>query len=892
MAARQRWQLCHGSGDQVLRTIPLFPLLSALKLHVRLRDEANNAATNRSWGETSAWGLVETVRTYLERRAEQTPLVVVLDDLQWADPATMMALRLLTDDIAPRNVSWVLGRHTAPGATTRGDDFYGLERVSSAVRLRLGPLCAASVEAVVADLLNAPPSAELTELVSCADGYPAALTELVSSLADARELRVEDDVVVVVERDRGDDDQPEWPHPALPEAYLVFVRRLLAGLTPQLSRLMEIAAVLGHSFAPDDIAELAGLTVSALLPTLHDALATGWLTYTEEVVCFRRDAFWQGVLQGVPAPLRAALHRQAAEMLQSRRGNNRDVAVHLAQGSRKGDERATAIVRDASREALTTSPLLAGDLARRALDLMAADDPARACAGATMVAALVRTGPLAQAVAFARKNAAAEDRCGPDSLRLTIATGLATGLMLQGEAAEAMAVLEELDAEHGGGCDAVWLLRMFGRPQMAAEMGEGERERAELGCGHLLARTRRARAEGRVQDALELSRQATASAQTASSAGWFDPPRLLLGELLVDAGRYDEARVVLDAVSRQVRDEGTRVLEGAPLLLRARLELAAGDPAEAAAVAETGFALAAASGAVRHVGTACWALASAALRRGDLPTAVHHADRLHNEVTPGSGLYGAALGVQARIAAAEGDRSATTLVLLDLCDDPQTLLEMILMDAGGAAWFVRFACRTGHRASATRIVEQADRLAARNGELGTITAAARHARGVLDRDPELLQRAGAEHRDSWAAASAAEDLAATVVAVAQDAGAAVEHLDRALAAYLAHGAARDAARVRRTLRDLGFRRRHWTHVKRAETGWDSLTETERQVSELVMTGLTNRQVATRMFLSPHTVGFHLRQIYRKLGIRSRVEIAHHRPDQDVPPRHRAQVRPS
>ncbi|MGW6281351.1 LuxR C-terminal-related transcriptional regulator [Kribbella sp. NPDC055071] len=58
----------------------------------------------------------------------------------------------------------------------------------------------------------------------------------------------------------------------------------------------------------------------------------------------------------------------------------------------------------------------------------------------------------------------------------------------------------------------------------------------------------------------------------------------------------------------------------------------------------------------------------------------------------------------------------------------------------------------------------------------------------------------------------------------------------------------------------------------AADDWDGLTGGERTVAELVAQGLTNREVAARMFLSPHTVSFHLRKVYRKLGIRSRVEL--------------------
>jgi DNA-binding CsgD family transcriptional regulator len=55
-------------------------------------------------------------------------------------------------------------------------------------------------------------------------------------------------------------------------------------------------------------------------------------------------------------------------------------------------------------------------------------------------------------------------------------------------------------------------------------------------------------------------------------------------------------------------------------------------------------------------------------------------------------------------------------------------------------------------------------------------------------------------------------------------------------------------------------------------GWESLTDTERSVTGLVSQGLTNVQVAERLFLSRHTVDFHLRAIFRKLDVASRVDL--------------------
>jgi DNA-binding NarL/FixJ family response regulator len=56
------------------------------------------------------------------------------------------------------------------------------------------------------------------------------------------------------------------------------------------------------------------------------------------------------------------------------------------------------------------------------------------------------------------------------------------------------------------------------------------------------------------------------------------------------------------------------------------------------------------------------------------------------------------------------------------------------------------------------------------------------------------------------------------------------------------------------------------------TGWSRLTPTEEEVAEAVSQGLTNRNVANRLFMSPHTVDAHLRHIYWKLGINSRTQL--------------------
>jgi transcriptional regulator of acetoin/glycerol metabolism len=62
-------------------------------------------------------------------------------------------------------------------------------------------------------------------------------------------------------------------------------------------------------------------------------------------------------------------------------------------------------------------------------------------------------------------------------------------------------------------------------------------------------------------------------------------------------------------------------------------------------------------------------------------------------------------------------------------------------------------------------------------------------------------------------------------------------------------------------------------VTAGRTAWARLTDAERSVAELVACGFTNREAAAKLFISPHTVDYHLRHIFRKLDIDSRIQLA-------------------
>ena len=203
-----------------------------------------------------------------------------------------------------------------------------------------------------------------------------------------------------------------------------------------------------------------------------------------------------------------------------------------------------------------------------------------------------------------------------------------------------------------------------------------------------------------------------------------------------------------------------------------------------------------------------------------------------------------------------------------------------MADPEGATLLVRGALADGDRDRGTALAEQTRRLARGTPDDPDMAAAADHARGLIEQDPAVLQRAAASYATARCRASALED-AGHAWADRGDQDRATTLLGQAYALYEEAGDVDDLARVRSGLRAAGTRLRHWTQDDRPAFGWDSLTGTERRVADLVAQGLSNRQVANRVFLSTHTVAFHLRHIFWKLGITSRVQLARLAAEQDA-----------
>jgi DNA-binding CsgD family transcriptional regulator len=208
-----------------------------------------------------------------------------------------------------------------------------------------------------------------------------------------------------------------------------------------------------------------------------------------------------------------------------------------------------------------------------------------------------------------------------------------------------------------------------------------------------------------------------------------------------------------------------------------------------------------------------------------------------------------------------GDISLLVTPLLPSVLDQVTLTARVASAAGDA----------GLRA---RLLDAVNVLEREGPEVGLLSTVAQHTRGILERDADALVAVGsALHSSSRRLlyASAAED-AGGELSRAQRNAEALDQLNAAFDTYIECEAIADARRVGRALRRLGVERRVVAQP-RAKSGWDSLTDSELTVVNLIAQGASNRDVAQQLHTSPHRVKTHVHNAFAKLGITSRAQLA-------------------
>jgi DNA-binding CsgD family transcriptional regulator len=180
----------------------------------------------------------------------------------------------------------------------------------------------------------------------------------------------------------------------------------------------------------------------------------------------------------------------------------------------------------------------------------------------------------------------------------------------------------------------------------------------------------------------------------------------------------------------------------------------------------------------------------------------------------------------------------------------------------------------GEQEAARQAVTQLERYNADRQEPALHRSAA-FAAAILDGDAAALLNVA----DAYAAAGrppleaqAREHAAETLAAAGRDQEARLQ-LDAAQDCYTRLEASWDTGRADARLRARGIRRGVHGPRRRPKFGWSALTDTEQTVAALLAEGLSNPDIADRMFISRRTVQFHVSNILAKLGLSSRVELA-------------------
>src|SRR4051794_38524021 len=685
---------------------------------------------------------------------------------------------------------------------------------------------------------------------------------------------------------------------------------ILQRLTPAARDLLDVAAVAGPSFHAEDAAEVLGQPVPGILGALREAVEGGFLEPRNGMLSFRSSSVQAALYAAIPEAVRPALHRAIGLVLIGRSGSAALAASHLVVGLQSGDRVALAALTRAAADLTATAPAEAADLVLRLLELTAPEDEGRLARILVGVEALTAAGRLPEAVALVHAGLASSRL--PESVAARLHLKLSALHLAGGRAADAVAAAEaalgvvrssamgetvtavapdpgtQPTIEEAGIQEAATdVVDAAHSARVLALLHAGDTAGAEVGAEAILA-ARRGPGDaalvtavsalavstwtaGRVRDAVGLARAAVARASGHGSAMH---PRVMLGAMLQSVGEFREAGSVLDQAADDVEFGGDVLWSALPTASRALLHAHQGDLSQAAFLAQAALDISARSGTVACVPQALAVLARVDVHRGDLRGAQQHLDDYRRASSPSSGGRDAGIfrWTEALVLAAGETPQAACRQLLGLYEALPVTPSLLLEESWAAAWLTRLALSAGDGQRAISTLMCAQWLADGNRGVAAVAAAAAHVRGLLERSRLLLEAAGRQYPQLWSRGSAWEDQG-VVCAGRGETQEAIHALDDALDAYEEMGAEHDAARVRSRLRDMGVHRSHWRRVERPVCGWQSLTDTELRVAAIVAEGLTNAQVAERLFVSRHTVDFHLRQIFRKLGVRSRTELA-------------------
>ena len=853
-----------GEAFEYQQTVPFFSLFMAT---LRADPPVGDADALRRLGgsEDLRYWVVDDLADAIGAAAAETPLAIVLEDIHWADNSTLLALRSLASARPDVAVLWVLTARTGAGGPAVQETLSVLQRTNAAF-LRVPAMTAGAVAEMVQDVVRASADESLLTLAAKAHGNPFLVRELVGGLGEEGRLNVSGGRAAA----SGD---------TLPRRLSAGMQQRLDHLSSDAGEVVRVAAVLPDRFSAGLLAAMLERQPSSLMSAVEEAVGADLLVEDGEQLRFRHDLLRETTRQSLPQSLRRAMERQSASIMLRMGAAPAEVATQLARSAEPGDREAISALRRAAQSIGDSDAGAAADVSKRALELLPADDPDHGSLVAETVELLNRASRYHEAeelaVAALSEVASAQEEA-EIRLRLPTINRHSTQRRVEENrrALQLRDISEVTRARH-----LAWLAYnlMFQKRGGQRRAAADEAAAAAASTGDLEA-TIMANltlavldgGEGYAGRALRRLEELCALAHTSEATAAHDMAANHYPIALAAVGRLDDAAARVADGIEQAHREGNAMALAIWATIDGMVHLAAGRLSAARAAIES-LPAPQRTGASEPDMVRTVILTEVAVRTDDRTLLQQMVNDARDAYSTGSSVVRRGAAHVLALAAWQRDDVQDAMRWLGgditLFESPiwPQILDRVILGA-------RVASAGGDAGLRARVLQAADVLERERPAIPLFTGVAGHARGILERDAQALMAAADVFHSSSRPllyAAAAED-AGGQLAHADRGEEAVDQLNAAFDTYMGHEALADARRVGRELRRLGVQRRIVS--PRIKTGWDSLTDAELTVVNLIAQGVTNRDIAEQLHLSLHTVKTHVHNAFAKLGINSRAQL--------------------
>ena len=821
------------------------------------------------------------VRALFELLAKTRPLVLMLDDLHWADSASIELLGafLHRPPAAPVLIAVAVRPSQLPDRLAAALE--RAHRADALTRLELSGFTSLEARELVG---------ERVDLVYAeSGGNPFYLEQLSRSL----------------DRDGATNRSPEVALTGIdvPSAVAASLHEELTLLSEMARRVLEGAAVAGDPFEPELAAAAVESSEAEAMDAIDELLQLDLVRDTDvpRRFRFRHPLVRRAVYEATPGGWRLGAHERCAQALARRGATAAARAHHVQRSAREGDTDAVAVLREAGEQTVRLGPASAaqwfGDALRllpqsavdERIELLRARSEALTAVGrfadshAALVEALAivpESSPLLRA-RLSRACAAVESLLGRHEQAGSRLAGALERLPDQGSP-EAVALMTELAVNHVWRAHYEEVHQWAERAITAARrLGDAALIAAALAVGVLADSMM-----GAAERAEANRREATAIVDSLSDdelARYLEAPARLAGTELY-LGRYADGEVHATRALAVARATGQGELVLVLVATLGGLWRMRGKLAEAGELLDGGIEAARLLGNTHALVWTLLGRSAAALHAGDVELALATAQEGFDlSANLDEGFHSAEAAVDlARALVESGEPQRAVDLLLESAGGE----DLVLIAGGPRAHYLESLARCwlalDRPADAQRAAEAAENWAAAL-QLPMALAWANRAAAAVELHAGDAAVAG---QRALAAAAAADEVGAPVeaalsrtlagraLAQAGEREPASTELQRAAHAFEACGALRYRDEAEQELRRLGHRIHRRTRPGKSDgTAIESLTERELQVARLVVDRKTNPQIAAELFLSQKTVETHLRNIFRKLDVSSRVALA-------------------